>query len=350
MDQPSESNAPQIWQLTFHGNAKEYFKIWIVNVFLTIITLSIYAPWAKVRRLRYFYGNTELGHHRFDFTALPTRILIGRMIAMILFIGISFMQEVQPTYGLAMTGILLLLMPWLMRSTMRFRARNSKYGNSRFYFSAQLGQTYWLYLKCALVTVFSLGLLYPLAIFWFKQYQWQHLHIGDKKFTLKASAGDFFAAILIPYAVLLIAIMVIAFSVAILTAIAGETVQTNMKSNLMFIVLMMGYVLLLGLYIPLTQGYLFKATWKKVQVGDSLISSNLNPYGFAWLQLINYLATIATLGMLRPWAAIRTYRYQLDSLTVKVLDNPEDFMNIAQEDSSPIGEEIADVFDFDISL
>ncbi len=27
--------------------------------FLTIITLSLYAPWAKVRRLRYFYGNTE---------------------------------------------------------------------------------------------------------------------------------------------------------------------------------------------------------------------------------------------------------------------------------------------------
>lgn len=48
-----------IHHFKFHGNASEYFGIWIVNILLTIITLSLYAPWAKVRRLRYFYGNTE---------------------------------------------------------------------------------------------------------------------------------------------------------------------------------------------------------------------------------------------------------------------------------------------------
>ncbi|WP_373776122.1 DUF898 family protein, partial [Neisseria dentiae] len=43
----------QQWRFEFHGNAGEYFNIWIVNIFLTIITLGIYGPWAKVRRLRY---------------------------------------------------------------------------------------------------------------------------------------------------------------------------------------------------------------------------------------------------------------------------------------------------------
>ena len=35
--------------LRFTGSGSEYFKIWIVNVLLTIITLGMYYPWAKVR-------------------------------------------------------------------------------------------------------------------------------------------------------------------------------------------------------------------------------------------------------------------------------------------------------------
>jgi uncharacterized membrane protein YjgN (DUF898 family) len=32
----------------FTGKAGEYFGIWIVNVSLTLLTLSIYSAWAKV--------------------------------------------------------------------------------------------------------------------------------------------------------------------------------------------------------------------------------------------------------------------------------------------------------------
>ncbi|MGI9025580.1 MAG: DUF898 family protein, partial [Burkholderiaceae bacterium] len=51
----------------FTGTGSEYFKIWIVNLALTLVTLSIYSPWAKVRRLRYFYGNTLLDDSPFEF-------------------------------------------------------------------------------------------------------------------------------------------------------------------------------------------------------------------------------------------------------------------------------------------
>ena len=35
--------------LEFRGNGYEYFRIWIVNILLTIMTLGIYSAWAKVR-------------------------------------------------------------------------------------------------------------------------------------------------------------------------------------------------------------------------------------------------------------------------------------------------------------
>ena len=71
----------QTFRFQFRGNAREYFGIWIVNILLTIVTFSLYAPWAKVRRLRYFYGNTLFYRRKFDFTGVPTRIMIGRIIA-----------------------------------------------------------------------------------------------------------------------------------------------------------------------------------------------------------------------------------------------------------------------------
>lgn len=36
--------------MSFTGQAGEYFRIWIVNLCLTIVTLGIYLPWAIVRQ------------------------------------------------------------------------------------------------------------------------------------------------------------------------------------------------------------------------------------------------------------------------------------------------------------
>ena len=46
-------------------------------------TLGFYSPWAKVRRLRYIYGNTGLQVGRFDYHASPWAILRGRLIAVV---------------------------------------------------------------------------------------------------------------------------------------------------------------------------------------------------------------------------------------------------------------------------
>ena len=72
----------------FRGNGGEYFRIWIVNLLLTIVTLGIYSAWAKVRRLRYFYGNTLLDGHSFEYHGRPLAILKGRLIVVGLLRGV----------------------------------------------------------------------------------------------------------------------------------------------------------------------------------------------------------------------------------------------------------------------
>ena len=79
MPQP-QIDARTPFPFQFNGQAGEYFKIWIVNILLTILTLGIYSAWAKVRRKRYFYGNTLLQDTAFEYLAQPIQILKGRRI------------------------------------------------------------------------------------------------------------------------------------------------------------------------------------------------------------------------------------------------------------------------------
>ncbi len=65
----------------FRGNSAEYFRIWVVNLALSLLTLGIFSAWAKVRRERYFYGNTWVAGAPFEYLASPINVLKGRLIA-----------------------------------------------------------------------------------------------------------------------------------------------------------------------------------------------------------------------------------------------------------------------------
>ena len=66
----------------FSGTGGEYFRIWIVNIFLTLVTVGIYSAWAKVRTLRYFAASTSLDGASFAYLANPYSILKGRLLVL----------------------------------------------------------------------------------------------------------------------------------------------------------------------------------------------------------------------------------------------------------------------------
>src|SRR4030088_3281076 len=82
----------------FTADSGEYFRIWIVNLALTIVTLGIYSAWAKVRKRRYFYGHTRIDGEAFEYRANPLAILKGRIIAFVLFVAFSIVSQYAPLY------------------------------------------------------------------------------------------------------------------------------------------------------------------------------------------------------------------------------------------------------------
>src|SRR5512142_1603446 len=109
----------QLHKFEFTGTGWEYFRIWIVNLLLTIVTLGIYSAWAKVRRMQYFYRNTRLADASFDYHGDPKAILKGRFIAFALLLVYNLTLKFNPILGLVVGLLLGLAMPWLLMRSLR---------------------------------------------------------------------------------------------------------------------------------------------------------------------------------------------------------------------------------------
>src|SRR3989442_14230021 len=127
-------------QPEFTGTAAEYFRIWIVNLFFTLVTLGIYSAWAKVRKRRYFYGSTRLDGDSFDYFASPKAILNGRIIALAIIAIYALAGELYPQSRYAFWAVGALAFPWLGVRALAFNSRNSAYRGLRFNFAATPNQ------------------------------------------------------------------------------------------------------------------------------------------------------------------------------------------------------------------
>jgi len=117
--------------LAFTGTGSEYFRIWIVNLLLTLLTLGFYYPFAKVRRLRYFYANTLVGRHALGFHASPRKMLRGYLLASLMFVLYAVADMASKLTGLLALLIVAAIWPALLRSSLRFRLANTSWRGLR---------------------------------------------------------------------------------------------------------------------------------------------------------------------------------------------------------------------------
>lgn len=132
------SEQPVQHRVVFTGSASEYFGIWIINAALTILTLGLYGPWAKVRREQYFHWNTYLAGHSFDYTADPWNLLKGRLLLFGFVVSFSIVGAVLPIVNLLFSAIAIAVAPFVITQALRFRARYTSYRNIPFRFRRQV--------------------------------------------------------------------------------------------------------------------------------------------------------------------------------------------------------------------
>ena len=182
----------------FSGKADEYFRIWIVNLALTIVTLGVYSAWAKVRSERYFYGNTTVGGTPFEYLADPIKILKGRAIAALLLLAYVGSAQVSPVLNLVVLVLLMLLFPWMLTRSLAFRARYSAWRSIPFGFDGGYGQAFKLYILLPIASVFTLYLAFPWVVRLQTEWMASQHRYGGTRLSFAAETRQFYAIYLLP--------------------------------------------------------------------------------------------------------------------------------------------------------
>ncbi len=337
------------YRFDFIGRTGEYFRIWVVSLFLSVVTLGIYSAWGKVRKKRYLYSHTELDGTGFEFRATPLAILRGRVIALVLLGGFALSGHVLPIMQLVFIIILLALTPWIVVAASRFNARNSAWRNITFSFNGGFWEAARVFLALGLLAVVTLGLMYPYARMRRARFIIEHHRFGDTQIRADLMMGGFILAYLLA-ALMFIGIMVLFVAAMVGLVFAAGAAARHQPSGMASLApVAVLYVAYIAVYAFL-RAQIGNLTLNGVVVGPLRCRSTLRTRDMVWLYLSNIVAILATLGLATAWVTIRMARYRARNLYLIGEATPEAFMGTATSASSATGSEVSDLFDVDVSL
>jgi uncharacterized membrane protein YjgN (DUF898 family) len=331
--------------IKFSGQSGEYFKLWFVNMFLSIITLGIYSAWAKVRNTQYMYGHTNVDDNSFRFLATPIQILKGRIIAVIVFILYMVLSKINPAIGIAMALVFLVASPWLIIQGMKFTLRMTAYRNVRFSFEGTYGGVIVHFILLPILGAITLYLAMPWVVQQIQQYIHNNITYGGKHFEQKSSAGQYYIAILFSIGIAVLGGALIAGfgGAAIASATAGP--------SLGLIIVGIAVFALFGIVNAVYQSIIYNHLMKTLDIEDVVsFDANMKTAPFAVLVLTNILLIVVTFGLAIPVVKIRTARYIASITQVTIKPGIDELINTVDGEHSAFGEEAAGLFDADLSI
>lgn len=332
----------------FTGKASEYFRIWIVNTLLTVVTLGIYSAWAKIRTKQYFYRNTWLDGSSFDYLAKPIPILKGRIIAAAALGSLVATQTYSPKLYFGLLLVYMLATPWVVVKALAFNARNSAYRNIRFAFVGRSGEAFGVYLGMLLFHLVTCGLGFPYVEWRMTGFFIKRHLFGDLEFGWASRSGDYYRVYLLALALSLpvyVALFYFGFSAA-RGASAGEA--ENEFATAMVPMLLVGYGFLL---IPgaLVRARIANLVYGGMHIGPHTLSSKQEWGPLLKLYLTNALGILVSLGLLIPWAKIRLAAYRTSCLTLHA-EGDLTAEALFEDNPNAVGEGLSDLGDFDLGI
>lgn len=398
-------------RLRFTGSGSTYFRVWIVNVLLSIVTLGLYTPWARRRTAQYFYGHTFIAGSPLEFTAQQKRMVMGFVVLVL--ISLTYQLAANTGQDLAVTLLLLggaVLAPLIWGSAQRFRMANTRWRGLRLHFAATWSEVYrasWPVFAFALVWIgvflgvqalapelftdtlndrgtptpfpsevakpmlglVLLGMVLSVLCvirleFNYSRLRVQRAQLGQEPGRWKPVYMDFVKLWLATLGVFLLSVvaLIVLLTLVVTLAMGGMALSMDaLKPRhlgagvfvLILLVLFGGLTALLMATAPARayrEAALFKLTWNHIGVSQvARFKCRLRVAAFVWLRLRNTVLTLLTLGLFRPFAMASEYRMKVDSVTLHVKGGVDQLRGqLLQQQPGGIGDAMADAVGLDI--
>lgn len=360
----------------FNGNGFEYFRIWIVNILLTIITLGIYYPWARVRNNRYLYTNTSLEENNFEYHASGKQLYIVYIVVAVLFIIYNVLEHFNTIIGLSFIFILCIAIPWIIWTNIRFKLNVTSFNNIHFKFIGGLKESYvtffiyptlFLLLTLAIILiaqksensitivllVFCIILLYIYALGVFitkkNRYIINSLKYGKGEFQVNLKVKKFvliifksFLISLLAYVLSFVIVCVIFIltinDIGIINKVASAELNSEFMTSMVILLLpliLISYLLiitssLLGIAYFTIQARAY--VYKNTTLDDTIyFKSTMKFIPYSIIITSNFLLIFLTLGLAIPWAKVRVARYTLENTKLSLNREISVYINQIQE-------------------
>ncbi len=208
-------SAPTIGKAQYGNGDSKLFALAMKTGFLTLITVGIYRFWAKTRIRQYFWGNTRIDGEAFEYTGTGLEKLLGFLIAVVvLAVYLAVVQLILFQFGLAFVfqprtqaqvlmqlaviylsffAILPLLLFAQYRSR-RYKLARTRFRGIRFGMVGAAGGYVWRAIVYLVLTICSLGVLWPLMTFRLEKYMTDRSWYGDSKFVQNGKWTGLYAA------------------------------------------------------------------------------------------------------------------------------------------------------------
>lgn len=356
---------PETLSLSFRGCAREYFRIWIVNLCLTVFTLGIFSAWAKVRKKRYFYASTILDGTPFRYLARPVPILKGRLVAVALSGLFWFTTKFMDAWMPALIAVTAILAPWIVSRSVAFNARYSEFRGMAFQFDAGYLATarelYWGLLLPGVLTgtlfqwwqqpalgaaaIALFGMLLPVWLARMKRFTAGHLLFGGQRANCAIQGRELWGIYMGGGLLMVPASIVMVFAGIVAVQFLGMPTEGVVIAGPVG-----AGIAYLGVF-AFIRARSQNAVWNGTRLGPLRFKLSLQAREMAKLYLTNTLAILATLGLATPWAAIRTFRYRIERTQIEAVGDLDEFRRpVSAENVRAAGAETSEMFDLDLSL
>lgn len=347
-DHPASFASPSPQYFQFIGKGGEYFRIWIVNLLLSILTLGIYSAWAKVRRERYFCSHTLLAGSPFYYHGKASAILKGRILAVLILVGFNVVGQINPMFSLAILPLFLIAMPWAVRTSLRFRAANTSWRGVHFTFTASMKESVAVIFGWGLLNLLTLGLTLPASLRRWHKYIFNNLTFGGKKFDAAPPLGGYYEVFIIPSVLIAGTILlVVAIVSGNYTPDAGNLDAIAMQIAAIVAIV---YIVLPLIFFAYVNVRIRNLLLDNVLLGRHGLGSDMRVRGLVWVLIKHGFLTLLTCGLYLPALQIALTRYRVDHMILYPFGSIEDFVAERLEDQRALGEELTDILDMDLGF
>jgi uncharacterized membrane protein YjgN (DUF898 family) len=313
------SDTPKSNKIQFTGEGGQLLVIMLFNWVLSVFTLGLYYPWARVNTLRFLYGNVQLNGTPFIFHGTGKELFKGfvKFFALIILVyGFNVYASYVQKPSLIVLSFLILfaffvvIIPLALHGAFRYRLSRTSWSGIHLGYRGERNQLMFECWKGIFLSVITFGIYYSWFMNNMRKYIIGNCRFGSLRLGYDGSGSD------------------------------------------LFIINLKGYFLsifTLGIYYFWYKkeylNYFANFTYLEQDGKKFHLKGHITGGSFFALTIVNLFLTIFTFGLGIPWVVVRTARFMISNIE---LPSHIHFDNINQTEDEYLdatGEDVLDYFD-----